>query len=286
MAVNYYKARTDEELRKQAETQYKSYYDQLRRAAQQKSERETTALEGQRAGIQRTYQQQLDESAKQYRQAYSQADRETLRRGMQRSSYAAQRLANVNQEGIEAAQRIREAQGSAEGNLDAQIAQISGQLADTLAGYDANQANDIMNRYNELQNEEYERNRESQQFLESIRQWQTQFDESVRQFNQLHPQSTGGGGGGGGYSGGGGRGGGRGGTPKPNNTNPNGDGDLLSFLNSQLGQQNTNLGSNQTNKNVNHAPVVVGYNPSTGNRPTINSTTLNDMLKGLRKGNK
>ncbi len=181
---SYYTARTDDQLRSIAEQQYQSYYDQLRLAAQQKSDRETTALEGQRAGIQRSYQQQLDESAKQYRQAYSQTDRETLRRGMQRSSYAAQRLANVNQEGIEAGQKIREAQTSAEGNLDAQIAQISGQLADTLAGYDAGQAADVLKRYNELTSEEYERGREAAQYAESIRQWQAQFDQGKAQSDQ------------------------------------------------------------------------------------------------------
>ena len=181
---SYYNPRSDDQLRSIAEQQYQSYYDQLRLAAQQKSDRETTALEGQRAGIQRSYQQQLDDSAKQYRQAYSQTDRETLRRGMQRSSYAAQRLANVQQEGAEAGQRIREAQTSAEGNLDAQIAQISGQLADTLAGYDAGQAADVMKRYNELTSEEYERGREAAQYAESLRQWQAQFDQGKAQSDQ------------------------------------------------------------------------------------------------------
>jgi hypothetical protein len=285
--VNYYKARTDDELRKQAETQYKSYYDQLRRAAQQKSERETTALEGQRAGIQRNYQRQLDESAKQYREAYSQTDRETLRRGMQRSSYAAQRLANVNQQGLEAAQKIREAQGDAEGNLDAQIAQISGQLADTLAGYDANQANDIMNRYNELQNQEYDRNREAQQFAESIRQWQTQFDESVRQFNQLHPQSTGGGGGGGGYSGGGGRGGGgRGGN---GNNGKDNTGSLLDRIQSALNGGDKGLaatkltgvttGAYNLGGGAQHAPIVTSVNPTNKTATTVDQLGKKNTIR-------
>lgn len=197
---DYYKARTDDELRKLAEQQYQSYYDQLRTAARQKQERESLALENQRAGIQRSFEKKREASDKSYRQAYSQADRETLRRGMQRSSYAAQRLANVNQEGIEANQNIWDEQNEAEGNLDAQIAQTQGQLADALAGYDANQAADVLKRYNELQAEEYDRAREAEQYAESIRQWQTQFDESVRQFNVLHPEpAADGGGGGGGY---------------------------------------------------------------------------------------
>jgi hypothetical protein len=277
---NYYKARTDDQLRAIAEQQYQSYYDQLRLAAQQKSERETTALEGQRAGIERSYQQQQEESAKQYRQAYSQADRETLRRGMQRSSYAAQRLANVNQEGIEAGQRIREAQTAAEGNLDAQIAQVAGQLADTLAGYSAGQAADVMKRYNELQAEEYDRAREATQYAESIRQWQAQFDENVRQFNKLHPEEAATGGGGGYY---GGRRSSGGGTRKTNTTNsPTGPTDgMLKQLASSFGPT-TKIGGKATGNSasgstqdrlsntgagtIKSTPVVV--KPNDRNRPT------------------
>lgn len=186
---SYYTRRTDDDLQRIAKQQYQSYYDQLRRAAQQKADRETLALENQRAGIQRSYAQQQEESAKQYRQAYSQADREILRRGMQRSSYGAQRLANVSLEQAKAAQKIQDAQAGAEGNLDAQIAQLQGQLADTMAGYDAGQAADIMARYNELQAEEYDRAREAEQYAESIRQFQTQYDEGIREFNILHPQT-------------------------------------------------------------------------------------------------
>lgn len=209
---SYYTARSDDQLRQLAEQQYQSYYDQLRRAAQQKQERESLALQNQRAGIQYAYDKQREASDKSYRQAYSQVGRETLRRGMQRSSYAAQRLANTELEGIKANQNIWDQQRNAEGNLDAQIAQIQGQLADTLAGYDANQAADVLKRYNELQSEEYERSREAEQYAESIRQWQAQFDfqktqadlaaeqwqkqfdENVRQFNESMKKKSSGGG--------------------------------------------------------------------------------------------
>ena len=190
---SYYTARSDDQLRQLAEQQYQSYYDQLRRAAQQKQEREALALQNQRSGIQRAYEKQREASDKSYRQAYSQVGRETLRRGMQRSSYAAQRLANTELEGIEANQNIWDQQVNAEGNLDAQLAQLQGQLADTLAGYDANQAADVMKRYNELQSEEYERAREAEQYAESIRQWQAQFDESIRQFNESMKKKSSGG---------------------------------------------------------------------------------------------
>lgn len=261
---SYYTARTDDELRRLAEQQYTSYYDQLRQAARQKQERESLALENQRAGIQRSYEKKREASDKSYRQAYSQVDRETLRRGMQRSSYAAQRLANVNQEGIEANQNIWDEQNTAEGNLDAQIAQLQGQLADTLAGYDANQAADVLKRYNELQAEEYDRAREAEQYAESIRQWQTQFDESVRQFNLLHPEA-GAGGGGGYYAGGGGRSGGT--KPSANNTPKPNDDEVKAAANALLQATtaaaiNRQQTTNQTaNRAVGSAAPAIGSNP-------------------------
>lgn len=288
---NYYTARSDDELRKLAEQQYQSYYDQLRTAARQKQERESLALENQRSGIQTAYQKQRDESDRSYRQAYSQADRETLRRGMQRSSYAAQRLANVEQEGIRASQNIWDQQRAAEGNLDAQIAQLSGQLADTLAGYDANQAADVLKRYNELQDEEYNRAREAEQYAESIRQWQTQFDESVRQFNLLHPEAgaAGGGGGGGGWSGGGG-GGGKGGSSKSDTSGGNVSKDLLDLL-SKNPMDNPNVTANLTRTIGGYdKPVITeGYAQNTsknGSSVIGNNGNSSLLLGGLSSAKK
>lgn len=285
MAATYYKARNDDELQRIAQQQYQSYYDQLRTAAQQKADRETLALQNQRAGIQASYDKQREASDKAYRQAYSQADRQLLGRGMQRSSYGAQILANLSQQGVEANQNIWDQQRNAEGGLEAQIAQVSGQLADTLAGYDANQAADIMKRYNELQSEEYDRNRDAEQyaesirqwqaqfdqnaqqwqaqqeqaqkqFEESIRQWQTQYDESVRQFNLLHPQDTG-------AAAGGGGGGGGSTTPK---TNKNG-------LDAALGA----AGAGATDADFN---AFVGANPEVNANPAGATNTANRQNTG------
>ena len=52
------------------------------------------------------YGDQRRKSDEQYAQAYSQADRQALSRGMQRSSYNAQTLANLRQKGIEANNNI------------------------------------------------------------------------------------------------------------------------------------------------------------------------------------
>lgn len=49
-----------------------------------------------------SYGKKAERSDEQYRQAYSQADRQMLSRGMQRSSYGAQTLANLDQKRVEA----------------------------------------------------------------------------------------------------------------------------------------------------------------------------------------
>ena len=91
-----------------------------------------------------TYGKQREESDKQYAQAIAQADRQALGRGMQRSSYNAQTLANLRQKGIEA-------------NNDIAAAQIA----------------DYQNRIGQIEQQEKEDER-----------WERQFAEGQRQYNE------------------------------------------------------------------------------------------------------
>ena len=54
-----------------------------------------------------SYGLKREDSERQYDKAYSQADRQALSRGMQRSSYNAQNLANINQQKINASTSLR-----------------------------------------------------------------------------------------------------------------------------------------------------------------------------------
>ena len=152
-----YTPKTSAENKARAEDEVRAYYDQLRLGAQQQQERADLALQQQRAGLQDTYDRQREASAQEYRQRYSQADRQMLSRGMQRSSYGAQVLANIGQRGAEAQQRLWDAQGAAEGNIDAQRAQLAEQLGRQLQQYDASRAADVLKRSRELDDQEYER---------------------------------------------------------------------------------------------------------------------------------
>lgn len=214
-----YAPKTADQIRQQAQGEYQSYYDQLRLAAQQAQARNDLALQQQREGLQRTYDKQREASQKEYENAYSRADRQQLSRGMQRSSYTAQVLANLTQEGAEAQQELWDAQGAAEGNIDAQRTQLAAQLADQLSQYSASEAADVLARIKELEDQEYDRGRENDQYKNSLSaqiyqflyqgeqdkiaqdQWQKEFDENVRQWNAQYGSK--GSGGGGGSSGGG-----------------------------------------------------------------------------------
>lgn len=167
-ATPEYTARTSDQIRAQAEAEYGSHYNDLRTAARIAQERDDLALAQQAAALDTTYNKVREASAKDYRRAYSQADRQMLSRGMQRSSYGAQTLANIAQEGVEAQRDIWDQQAAAENNIAAQRAQREGQLADLLRQYDINYASDVLKRTFELENQDYERQMQNTEYLNNL----------------------------------------------------------------------------------------------------------------------
>lgn len=223
-----YTPKTDEQLKTQAEGEYQSYYDQLRLAARQQQQNNDLRLIQQRDSLQGVYDQQREESARQYSRAYSQADRQLLSRGMQRSSYAGQVLAGVGNQSVRAQQQIADAQAAAVAKIEDQRTQLQQNLDAQMAQYTASQQNDVMKRMRELQDTEYNRQVDAwksqstltQQIMQAMyqqerdkiadQQWEREFNENVRQFDLQMAMR---GGGGGGDSGGGG-------SYNPGNKNP------------------------------------------------------------------
>lgn len=207
-SANSYTPKSEQDLLDRAKNEYQSYYDQLRQAAQQQQERNDLSLSQQKDALQATYDKQREQTQKEYNKAYSQTDRQMLSRGMQRSSYGAQTLANLSAEGAKAQGDISDAQKKAANDIDAQRAQLEQQLAGTLAGYDTSQAADVLKRYQELQDKEYDRQqsanstqneilakiyeytRQQEQDALAKEQWEKQFAESKRQFDVKNPTST------------------------------------------------------------------------------------------------
>lgn len=152
-----YKKKTDEELKQQAQQEFGGYYDQTRLSAEQQAAKNDLALQQQKAALDYAFAKQQEAAEKEYNKVYSQADRQLLSRGMQRSSYGAQTLANIRQQQADVYMDL-EGQLAAQGaDIEAKRVQLGDQLAAQINQYNAAQAQDELNRLRELQDQEYER---------------------------------------------------------------------------------------------------------------------------------
>ena len=201
---------TQGEMQQQAENRYKSTYDQKKLGAQQAWETSDQALAQQLAGLQATYDKQRQQSAENYRQTYSQADRQALSRGMQRSSYNNATLANINLKGAEAQQAINATQAAQEKNIGQQRPLLTQQLAQQMRQYNESQQADILAYLDELEAREYDRGVDSKniqnQLAMQLYEYQFQKEEADREQSRWEAEFNakyGGGGSGGGGSGGG-----------------------------------------------------------------------------------
>ena len=163
-----YTPKTDEQLQAEAENRYKSQYTQNRTSAQQAYDTSALALDQQRAGLETSYAKQAEQAAQATRQNYAAADRQSLTRGMQRSSYNNATLANINNAGAKTQNEIRQALTTAQGNVDQQKTLLTQQLAQTLAGYETGYANDVAAYLDTLKQQEYERKLASDQYRNEL----------------------------------------------------------------------------------------------------------------------
>lgn len=168
LSMNTYTPKTDEQMQAEAENRYKSQYDQQRTSAQQTYDASALALDQQRAGLETSYAKQAEAAAQTTRQNYAAADRQSLTRGMQRSSYNNATLANINNEGAKTQNEIQQALTTAQGNVDQQKALLTQQLAQTLAGYDTGYASDVAAYLDTLKQQEYERKLASDQYRNEL----------------------------------------------------------------------------------------------------------------------
>ena len=158
-----YQPLSQEEIQKQAAQRYQSVYDQKRRSAQQTYETEDAALARELSGLQKSYDEQRASASAQTKNAYSQADRHALSRGMQRSSYNESTLANIDLAGNAAQREIDEAQTAHEAQIGEKRTLLTRQLSDTLSQLNASQQSDELAYADELSAREYERGATSRQ---------------------------------------------------------------------------------------------------------------------------
>lgn len=251
-----YTPKTAEEIAQEAKNQYDPIYNATKLAAEQAAEKQRLALEQELAAQGRTYDKQRETTAEAFTQAYSQADRQALSRGMQRSSYNNQTLANIDTQGAKAQAEIGEAQTLAEqaiaGNItlnETQLAQTIQQLEvdyatnvaayeDALRDKDYDRADAQRQRAQDLETALYELGLQQQSMAMSQSQWEREFAENQRQFDlsyQLQQQQLNKTSGGGGNTGA---------TPKQN-TQQNAGGTFLdSILDKAFNWQSGNITSN------------------------------------------
>lgn len=166
--MNSYTPKTDEQIAQEAQNKYKSQYDAQRLAAQQQAEATDLGLQQQLNQLGTSYDRQMEEAQKATRQAMSRFDRYSLGRGMQRSSYNAASLANLNAQGNKTLNDIQQQRTDQEGNIAAQRALAQQQLAAQLANLDTGYASDVQAAIDALRDQEYERGQAGQQYTNNL----------------------------------------------------------------------------------------------------------------------
>ena len=184
-----------QDLQGMAHNMYNSYYGQMQLAAQQAHDTNVLALQQQADRLGRTYDQRRQESANQYAQAVSAADRRALSRGMGRSSYNLQTLANLQQAGAEAQEQLWQQQGEDEAHIGQQITQAGQHLAQQIQQYQQGQASDELSWVQQQQMQQAQQNTANQQWLAQFlagqnqnavqnNQWMLNYLQNQDQFNQ------------------------------------------------------------------------------------------------------
>lgn len=157
-----YQPLSEEEIRRQASQRYQSVYDQKRLDARQAYESGDAALARELSGLQKSYDAQRAASAAGTRNAYSQADRHALSRGMQRSSFNESTLAGIQLAGDAALRGIDQAQSDQEAEIGQKRTLLSNQLSQTLGQLNAGQQADELAYADQLSQREYDRRVNSQ----------------------------------------------------------------------------------------------------------------------------
>ena len=168
--LSQYTPRTPEDINARAAAMLDSQYANARLAAQQQADRNVLAVQNQLDALGTSYDRNIQDLAEQFRQTLSQADRNALRKGMQRSSYAAATRANIGIKGAEAAGQVLENRTNQENALNAQIAQYQQQLADQLGQMDRNYQTDLQAKINELEDQDYQRQQAQNELLLNLYQ--------------------------------------------------------------------------------------------------------------------
>lgn len=207
LSASQFTPKTDAELRAQAETMYKNQRDQAILSAQQSHDRSVAALNSQLAALDTAYARQAEQQKRATAASRANADRQSLSRGMQRSSYNNATLANIDLAGEKALAQIVQNQTNDVNSVNSQISQLQQQLQQNISSANSSFENSVLAKLAELQADQYSKQQTAQATNNDI----------LMQLYQLQKNAEG--------AKSSGRGGG---TPKPNpKDDPNADDDGL-----------------------------------------------------------
>lgn len=259
LQTNTYTPKTEQQIQEEAQARYKGTYDQQRLSAQQGYDTTAQALKNQLSTLGTAYDRQMQEAQKATDLAISAADRRSLGRGMQRSSYNAATLGNIALKGNKTLADIQADRTAAENDIAERQALASQQLQERLANLDNTYAADVQAAIDALKEQELARQNEADQYNNNLLlqlyelqetekandaalQLQEEKLRAARLENDLAElaagrtgAATGSGSGGGSSTGGGATGGGTNpqvGNVPPNATNPADNAAAMAFLNS------------------------------------------------------
>ena len=164
-----YTPKSDAELRTAAENMYRNQRDQAILSAQQTRDASVSALNSQLAALDTSYARQREQQQQATAQSRANADRQSLSRGMQRSSYNNATLANIDLAGNKALAQIGQNQTNDINSIKAQISQLEQQLQQNLASANSTYESNVLAKLQELQDAEYSRRLAAEDTANDIR---------------------------------------------------------------------------------------------------------------------
>lgn len=162
LSASQFTPKTDAELRAQAETMYKNQRDQAILSAQQSHDSSVAALNSQLAALDTAYARQAEQQKRATAASRANADRQSLSRGMQRSSYNNATLANIDLAGEKALAQIAQNQTNDVNSVNSQISQLQQQLQQNISSANSSFENSVLAKLAELQADQYSKQQTAQ----------------------------------------------------------------------------------------------------------------------------
>lgn len=159
-----------------AARRYEAVYDEKRENARQTWEESDRQLVRELGALSQTYDVRRADTAALTRDALHRTGNAALSRGMQRSSYVSQSLANVERTGLEALSSLNREQARQETDVNARRSELKTGYAQKLEALDAQQKSETLAYADELKMKLYDYERELRKEADDYARWMAEFE--------------------------------------------------------------------------------------------------------------